>query len=168
MQAHAEPIPHSDSAAADALLAASPREVAAVVYAYSKLDPQLPEYSAVFDAAAVGILRRAWTLSRLQAVLIGTAFADTQQRLSDALPAVLGPVLRELVEDPDAAPTADELRYLLHACTRLPEPGPASDEVQALWLCTRRVLPTLSFQRTSHLAVSWLCIRPPPLAKDCL
>lgn len=156
------------SAATQALELASSREVAAIVYAFSKLKPQLPEYAPVYAAVAEGVQRKTWALSRLQAGLIGTALADVRLHLADTLPGVLRPTLRRLAEEPEsyAELTVDELRYLLHASAHLPSPGLTSQEVELLANCTQRLIGSANFARASHLAVAWLQLQPPPAAKE--
>lgn len=166
----ARPSRNSDSAvlSAEALSSVSGGDVAAIVYSFSKLKPQLPEYAHVYDAAAEGLRRNTWNLNRLQAALIGTALADVRLHLSDALPAVLRPVFRQLAQVPESysSLTLDELRYLLHAASHLPQPGLTSEEVELLAGCTHRLINGASFARAAHIAISWLRVHPPRAAKE--
>lgn len=160
----------TSSAAAKAMAsrwAQEPREVVAVVYAFSKLVPQRPEYAPVYDGVACGLQRGAWRLSRLQAALIGTALADVDLHLADALPAVVLPVIHELCDSADARAkiSVDELRYLVHACVKLPRPGLKAEEVDVLASCSRRLVDGATFATAAHLTASWLQLRPPPGAK---
>ncbi|CAK9034598.1 unnamed protein product [Durusdinium trenchii] len=141
------------------------KEVTTAFYAFSKLSPQMPEYRAFYDAVADGLVERRWELEGMKAALIGTALADTETRLSDALPAVVKPVLRELAESQEArdAMGADELRFLIHAAVRLPELSAL--QVEALASCTEQLVGSTSFSVQAHLAVSWLRLKPPASAK---
>lgn len=94
---------------------------------------------------------------------------DVQAHLSDALPAVVRPVLQDLRSRTDAdaeALTIDELRYLVHACTRLPSPGIKVEEVELLATHTHRLIGSANFAKAAHLVVSWLQIRAPAKAKQ--
>eukprot|EP00930_Biecheleria_cincta_P067523 TRINITY_DN5416_c0_g1_i2.p1 TRINITY_DN5416_c0_g1~~TRINITY_DN5416_c0_g1_i2.p1 ORF type:complete len:750 (-),score=172.75 TRINITY_DN5416_c0_g1_i2:81-2330(-) len=142
-------------------------EVTAVAYSFSKLSPQLPEYALLYDAVAEGLARNAWQLNRLQSALIGTAFADVELRLADALPRVLRPVLSELAASQEARETVtvDELRLLVHASVQLPRQSLLASDVEALADCTERLLPKANFAAQAHLAVAWLRLEPPAAAK---
>jgi hypothetical protein len=152
-------------------LPGSSQEVAAVAYSFSKLSPQLPEYSPVFAAVANGINSNTWRFSRLEAGLIGTALVDVQTNL-DALPALVRPVLQNLhradddSKQVDQALTIDELRYLVHACTSLPRPGIKVEEVEVLATHTQRLIGSANFAKAAHLVVSWLRVRAPAEAKQ--
>jgi hypothetical protein len=102
----------------------------------------------------------------LEAGLIGTALVDVRAHISDALPAVVRPALRDLQGRGRDSATIDELRYLLHACTCLPSPGIKLDEVETLAMLTQRFVTGANFAKTAHLAVSWLQIRAPAKAKQ--
>lgn len=143
-------------------------EVTAVAYSFSKLSPQLPEYALLYDAVAEGLARNAWQLNRLQSALIGTAFADVELRLADALPRVLRPVLSELAASQEAreAVTVDELRLLVHASVQLPRQSLSANDVEVLADCTKRLLPKANFAAQAHLAVAWLRLEPPAAAKQ--
>eukprot|EP00425_Heterocapsa_triquetra_P017016 CAMPEP_0195143440 /NCGR_PEP_ID=MMETSP0448-20130528/166360_1 /TAXON_ID=66468 /ORGANISM="Heterocapsa triquestra, Strain CCMP 448" /LENGTH=477 /DNA_ID=CAMNT_0040181875 /DNA_START=42 /DNA_END=1472 /DNA_ORIENTATION=+ len=137
-----------------------------IAYAFSKLKPQLPEYAVVYDAVADTLRQDAWRPSRFQAVLVGTAFAQADVHLTDGLPAVLRPVLRELRQEASAAELRmDELRYLMQACAKLPPPGLEVEDVEALADCTQRLAPSVDFASAANLAVSWLCLQVPVAAK---
>jgi len=158
----------SDAARAMAARSAQePREVAAVVYSFSKLRPQSPEYLPIYDGVAYGIQQGTWKFSRLQAALVGTALADVGQHLTDALPAVVRPAVQRLCEDAQecAKVSVDELRYLVHACSLLPRPGLSVAEMDVLGNSTKRLAGQATFATAAHLMVSWLQIRPPPAAK---
>jgi hypothetical protein len=142
----------------------SSREVAAVTYAFSKITPQLPEYTPVFAAVAIGVHCNSWVFNRLEAGLIGTALVDVGVHLSDALPAVVRPAIQ--LTGGDKAMTIDELRYLVHACTGLPSPGIKLEEVEMLAASTQRLIGEANFAKAAHLAVSWLQIRAPAKAKQ--
>jgi len=162
--------PSGPSAAARAMASRSaqdPREVVAVVYSFSKIVPQSPEYLPIYAGVAHGIQQGAWKFSRLQAALVGTALADVGHHLADALPAVLRPLLRGLCEDGSECSQVNinELRYILHACVMLPRPGLAVEEMEALGSCTRRLAGEATFAAAAHLMVSWLQLRPPAAAK---
>eukprot|EP00930_Biecheleria_cincta_P067526 TRINITY_DN5416_c0_g1_i5.p1 TRINITY_DN5416_c0_g1~~TRINITY_DN5416_c0_g1_i5.p1 ORF type:complete len:131 (-),score=21.99 TRINITY_DN5416_c0_g1_i5:10-402(-) len=77
-------------------------------------------YALLYDAVAEGLARNAWQLNRLQSALIGTAFADVELRLADALPRVLRPVLSEMAASQEARETVtiDELRLLVASQVR--------------------------------------------------
>eukprot|EP00930_Biecheleria_cincta_P067524 TRINITY_DN5416_c0_g1_i3.p1 TRINITY_DN5416_c0_g1~~TRINITY_DN5416_c0_g1_i3.p1 ORF type:complete len:162 (-),score=19.78 TRINITY_DN5416_c0_g1_i3:10-495(-) len=79
-----------------------------------------PKYALLYDAVAEGLARNAWQLNRLQSALIGTAFADVELRLADALPRVLRPVLSEMAASQEARETVtiDELRLLVASQVR--------------------------------------------------
>lgn len=142
-------------------------EVTAVAYSFSKLSPQLPEYALLYDAVAEGLARNAWQLNRLQSALIGTAFADVELRLADALPRVLRPVLSELAASEEARQTVtvDEIRLLVHASVQLPRQSLSASDVEALADCTQKLLPKANFAAQAHLAVAWLRLEPPTAAK---
>jgi len=155
--------------AAEVLPGASSREVAAIVYSFSKLRPQLPEYAPVYNAVAEGIRCQTWEFSRLQAALVGTALADAQVHTSDALPAVVRVALGQLARDAGvrAELTFDELRYLVHACAHVQSPGLDADEVRLLAECTQRlVAESREFSKLAHLMVSWLALPAPSAAKE--
>lgn len=145
----------------------SPQEVSAVTYAFSKLAPQKPGYSSIYDAVALGIIRGAWRFSTLQSAHIGAALADADAHLADVLPAVVRPVIQRIEHDADAhaALTADELRYLLHACVKIPGPGLMANETEVLANSTKRLIGSTNFPVAAHLTVSWLQIIPPAEAK---
>jgi len=160
----------SSTAAGDAAKAArlmNAQEVTAVTYSFSKLSPQLPEYSVLYNEVADGLLEGLWKLNRMQSALLSTAFADVELRMVDALPALLRPILHDLASSEQAkdAASVDELRFLVHAAVRLPSPGLTAQEVEALADCTMRHLQKASFSSQAHLAVSWLRLCPPPEAK---
>lgn len=161
------------NAASSIAFPGSSQEVAAVVYSFSKLTPQMPEYAPVFAAVAKGIAQREWKFSRLEAGLIGTALVDVQLHVSNALPGVVRPILQDLHRTSeeenagvyDQAVTIDELRYLVHACTCLPSPGIKVEEVEVLAAYTQRLIGSANFAKAAHLVVSWLQIRAPAKAK---
>ncbi|CAL1172197.1 unnamed protein product [Cladocopium goreaui] len=142
------------------------KEVTTAFYAFSKLSPQMPEYRVFYDAVADGLIERRWQLEGMKAALVGTALADTETRLSDALPAVLQPVLQNLSESEKAREeiSVDELRFLVHAAVRLPTLL-SEKEIEALAECTERLVASSAFSVQAHLAVSWLRLTPPPNAK---
>eukprot|EP00933_Yihiella_yeosuensis_P031755 TRINITY_DN2536_c0_g1_i1.p1 TRINITY_DN2536_c0_g1~~TRINITY_DN2536_c0_g1_i1.p1 ORF type:complete len:781 (+),score=192.46 TRINITY_DN2536_c0_g1_i1:157-2499(+) len=164
--------PANDAGDAKAAAAAAtlmlPHEVSGIVYSFSKLNPQLPEYSLLYDTVADGIVSGVWSFNRIQSALVATALADVDVRLEDALRAVLAPKLQELVTSEEAceAVTVDELRFLVHACAKLPKPGLSVAELEVLARCTERRLLQANFAHLAHLAVSWLRLRPPPEAKE--
>lgn len=139
-------------------------QVSTIVWGFNKLRPQLPEYAAIYEAAAGGILRGEWRLRPLQAALIGAAFADQGVHLEDALPAVLRPVLGELLAGGGGV-EIDELRFLLHACGSLPPGSLSAEDVDALAGCTERLAVSADFAQAAHLAVSWLRLEVPLGAK---
>jgi len=142
------------------------QEVTAVTYNFSKL-LQLPEYAVLYNAVADGLIDGAWQLNRLQSVLIGTALADVDLRLVDALPVVLRPVLAELASEEARDSIAfDELRFLVHASVRLP--GITVQDIETLADCTKRLLVTSkgNFAARAHLAVAWLRLTPPAGSKE--
>lgn len=143
-------------------------EVTTVFYAFSKVTPQLPEYRLLYEAISDGLLEGQWSLNHLQSVLIATALADTDTRLADAMPAVLQPLLTDLVENPQVREdvTVDTLRFLVHAAARLPSPGLTGKELEALADCTISRLRGSSFSKQAHLMLSWLRIAPDPSAKE--
>lgn len=142
------------------------KEVTTAFYAFSKLSPQMPEYRVFYDAVADGLIERRWQLEGMKAALVGTALADTETRLSDALPAVLQPVLQNLSQSEKAREeiSVDELRFLVHAAVRLPNLL-SEKEIEALAECTERLVASSAFSVQAHLAVSWLRLTPPPNAK---
>lgn len=142
------------------------KEVTTAFYAFSKLSPQMPEYRVFYDAVADGLIERRWQLEGMKAALVGTALADTETRLSDALPAVLQPVLQDLSQSEKAREeiSVDELRFLVHAAVRLPTLL-LEKEIEALAECTERLVASSAFSVQAHLAVSWLRLTPPPSAK---
>lgn len=144
-----------------ARFAREPREVVAVAYAFSKLKPQSAEYHPVFAGVAHGIERGAWEFTRMQAALLGTAFADVGLHLTDALPTLV----RRGLEHRDSEVSIDELRYLLHACVALPRPGLAQEELEFLAASTKALAREATFSKASHLFVSWLQLCPPAGAK---
>jgi len=143
-------------------------EVTTVFYAFSKVTPQLPEYRLLYEAISDGLLEGQWSLNHLQSVLIATALADTDTRLTDAMTAVLQPLLTALVENPQVREdiTVDTLRFLVHAAARLPSPGLTGKELEALADCTISRLRGSSFSKQAHLMLSWLRLVPPPSAKE--
>lgn len=155
--------------AAGAARMLSGREVASVVFSFSKILPQLPEYACVYQAVAQGVMAGAWTLSRLQAGLVGTALVDTGHHLNDALPTLLRPWLAEVVAEGGEGPSemvVDELRYLVHACHGLPESSRLRpEELEALASCTRRLAGSANFAKGAHLLVAWLQLEVPQTAK---
>jgi len=155
----------NDSASKQSL---RPDEVTTVAYAFSKVSPQQEEYQLLYDAVGDGLVEGLWRLNRLQSALIATALADMDTRLSDALPALLQQQFAELVEDPQARDeiTIDELRFTVHAAARLPSPGLAAKEIEALADCTQRHVAKGNFAKQAHLLVSWLKMVPAPAAKE--
>jgi len=143
------------------------KEVTTAFYAFSKLSPQMPEYRSFYNAVADGLVEQRWQLEGMKAALIGTALADTETRLSDALPAVLQPVLENLSQSKKAREeiSVDELRFLIHAAVRLPNVL-TEKEIEALAECTERLVASSAFSVQAHLAVSWLRLTPPPGAKE--
>ncbi|CAE8616131.1 unnamed protein product [Polarella glacialis] len=155
------------AASASAARSMSAREVTLIVYSFSKLTPQLPEYALLYDAVADGLKKEAWQFNRLQAALVSTALADVERGLKDALPAVLQPVLGDLTasEEVREAATVDELRFLVHSSAKLERPISAP-ALEALADCTKRHLQKANFAALAHLSVSWLRLRPPVQAKE--
>jgi len=160
------PVAEGAANAASSARSMNSQEVTAVTYNFSKL-PQLPEYAVLYNAVADGLIDGAWQLNRLQSVLIGTALADVDLRLVDALPVVLRPVLAELASEEARNSIAfDELRFLVHASVRLP--NIAVQDIETLADCTKRLLVTSkgNFAARAHLAVAWLRLTPPAGSKE--
>ncbi|CAK0869022.1 unnamed protein product [Prorocentrum cordatum] len=156
-----DPAAHKDAAAVWSL---SAREVSFVVFSFSKITPQLPEFACVYEAVGRGVLAGAWNFTRLQAGLVGTALADSGCCLEDALPALLRPRLAELVAEREGAHemVVDELRYLVHACASLPEHSRVDvHEVEALAARTRELVVSANFAKAAHLVVGWLQLEVP-------
>ncbi|CAE7624888.1 unnamed protein product [Symbiodinium sp. CCMP2456] len=84
------------------------------------------------------------------------------------MPAVLQPLLTDLVENPQVREdiTVDTLRFLVHAAARLPSPGLTGKELEALADCTISRLRGSSFSKQAHLMLSWLRLVPDPSAKE--
>lgn len=141
----------------------SPQEVAAITFAYGKLVPRLPSsaYQPLFSSIAAGVKADVWDFSPLQAALVGVSLADAGMHLEEALPLLVRRVLSTL-----HACGVDELRYLVHACARLPANNLTHDEVLLL---AERVEAAASASdvrapRLAHIAISWLQLRAPTTA----
>lgn len=147
----------------------TPREVAAVAYSFSKMKPQLPEYTPVYHAVASGILQDIWKVDRLQVALVATALADAELQLNDELLKLLRPVLQEMAEMPKEGKLSmsmDELRRLVHAYSVLPREKMQRKEVEVLAECTKQMVGRAQIGEAGHLVVSWLRLRPPRGAKE--
>jgi hypothetical protein len=137
-----------------------PFEVATIIYSFSKLSPQLPEYADLYNAVSDGIMNGKWRFNCLQTGFVGTALADVD--CLDALSTLLVPQLTELATSTQAQEslTVDELRFLLHAAVKLPSGVLKLEHIQVLASCTERRLLQANFAHLAHIMVSWFRLRP--------